>query len=80
MSDYEFKCGDCKSVNSIHSSGDTPIYGEKVECIKCGRVSEVTSSFATLDVVKTKEKKTPSQIDKLNKDKFAEDVKGEVKG
>jgi len=41
MSDYEFRCGDCKKVNGIHSSGNVPEYGDEVECIKCGRFSDI---------------------------------------
>lgn len=67
MSDYEFKCGDCGKVTATHSTGDIPEYGEKIECISCGRVSKVTSCNAILEVVKTKIKNIPSQIDKINK-------------
>ncbi len=73
MSDYQFKCGDCGKFNVINSTGSVPEYGDKVECISCGRVSEVTSNFFTLDVVKTKEIKKPSELDKLNKMKDAKE-------
>ena len=65
MSDYEFKCGDCEKFVNTHSTGDIPDYGDKVECINCGRVSKVTSSVTKLFVVKTEEVKKPSQLEKV---------------
>ena len=77
MSDYEFKCGDCGKYNKVHGTGDVPEFGNEVECISCGRISQVTSSFATLEVVKTQKVKKPSQLDKLNKEKYMIQVEGE---
>jgi len=72
MSDYEFRCPDCKKVNCIHSTGEVPKPTETVECISCGRISVVQDKFETLTVIITGKKITPSKIDALSQNQEQE--------
>ena len=70
MSDYEFRCPDCKKITCSHSTGNVPEVGSKVECISCGRISIVEYTTSNLEVAISNKKVYPSQLDKLNKEKF----------
>jgi len=69
MSDYEFRCPECKKVTTTHSSGEVPLNDERVECIACGRISIVTDSLTNLFVNITSTKITPSKLKVLEKQK-----------
>lgn len=73
MSDYRFRCADCGKVNQCHSTGHVPEFGEKVECINCGRMSIVEHQNVILEVTKSDEKVSPSQIEKLEQLKTKRD-------
>ena len=73
MSDYEFRCPDCKKVICSHSTGNVPECEDKVECINCGRVSIVQNQVTLLEVEITSIKEIPSQLDKLKQE--GEDLK-----
>lgn len=76
MSDYRFRCADCGKVTNTHSTGNVPELGDKVECISCGRILEVKHQNVILEVSKTKEKVSPSQLEKFALDKVSEKEKG----
>ena len=73
MSDYEFRCPECKKVTCSHSTGNVPEFGDEVECISCGRISIVQDQVTLLEVEITSRKETPSQLDKLKQE--GEDLK-----
>ena len=69
MSDYEFRCPECKKVTTTHSTGEVPQYGDKAECISCGRVSIIQDSLTTLIVAMSTEKIHPSKLEELELEK-----------
>ncbi len=65
MSDYRFRCADCGKINQNHSTGHVPEIGAMVECISCGRISEVEYQNVILETKTTKKKVSPSKLDAL---------------
>lgn len=65
MSDYEFRCQECKKVTYTHSTGEIPKASESVECLFCGRISIVQDSLTTLFVSMSGTKVSPSELEKL---------------
>ena len=63
MSNYEFRCPDCKKVICTTSTGVVPEVRDKVECIFCGRISVVQYTTSTLEVTISSIKNTPSKLD-----------------
>ena len=77
MSDYEFRCPECKKITNTHSTGEAPKYCESVECMSCGRISIVQSILSVLIVEMSNQKASPTKIEKLEELMKKNDAKSE---